>query len=210
MEQLDRTMQQVVEAEQDIYEDLVDTDIEELQKINTGEHADSLFDKLTFMEGQSFLENYEIVKRAAEQKGDSDIVAAEKSLRSLMQARARVMATKAAIQQAVLDKVAEEETGACRQELAEYEGLARQYGIAAGTDSEATGDDIYSKQLQDIMDGDYRKLMEDIDACSQAQAERSQIYAELESSDSRVDTFREDILKHLAGSIVVKEHKIRY
>lgn len=162
------------------------------------------------MEGQSFLENYEIVRRVAEQKGDSDIIAAEKSLRSLMQARAKVMATKAAIQQAVLDNVADEETGACRQELAEYEDLSRQYGIAAGEESEATGDDIYSKQLQEIMDGDYKKLMEDIGACSKAQAERAQIYADLESSEPRVDTFREDLLKHLAGSIVVKEHKIRY
>ena len=35
------------------------------------------------------------------------------------------------------------------------------------------------------------------------------MYADYDSNDD-LDVFRQDLLKHLAGNIVVKEHKIRY
>ena len=81
-------MQSVIEAESDIYEDLVDSEIEELQKIDTQENASALFDAAAALDGVRPLENYEIVRRVAEEKGDSDVVAAEKSLKSLMATRA--------------------------------------------------------------------------------------------------------------------------
>lgn len=55
--------------------------------------------------GDAALENYEIVKRAADAKGDSDVIAAEKSLKSLLIARARLFAAKADIQEAILDRM---------------------------------------------------------------------------------------------------------
>ena len=44
---------------------------------------------------------------------------------------------------------------------------------------------------------------------TQSQNEKSVMYADYDSSDD-LDVFRKDLLKHLAGNIVVKEHKIRY
>ena len=44
---------------------------------------------------------------------------------------------------------------------------------------------------------------------TQSQNEKSVMYADYDSSDD-LDVFRQDLLKHLAGNIVVKEHKIRY
>jgi len=44
------------------------------------------------------IENYEIVRRVAEAKGDSDVLTAEKSLRSLLQARAALLDLKQRIQ----------------------------------------------------------------------------------------------------------------
>ena len=94
MDQLDRTLQQISEAEQDIYDDLVDAEIEGLQRLDDGKHKDAFFNFLA-SSGNSSLENYEIVKRVATEKGDSDVVNAEKSLKSLLNTRARVMNAKA-------------------------------------------------------------------------------------------------------------------
>ena len=54
-----------------------------------------------------------------------------------------------------------------------------------------------------------RQLMSDIDACAQAQAERAAIYDAAEVGDDSPD-FRADLLRHLAGSIVNKNHRLRY
>ena len=113
MDQLDRTLQQVSEAEHDIYEDLLDSEVEGLRRLDNGEHeGDVMFDVLSMVEGRSPLENYEIVKRAAEDKGDSDVVNAEKSLKSLLTARAKLMDAKATVQSEILAKVSGDDIGA--------------------------------------------------------------------------------------------------
>lgn len=111
MDQLDRTLQQVCEAEQDIYEELLDSDVEGMSKLNNGEQGETIFNALAFSEGSSPLENYEIVRRIAEQKGDSDIVLAEKNLKSLLSTRAHIMAAKAAVQESILSNIPENEVG---------------------------------------------------------------------------------------------------
>ena len=63
--------------------------------MNDDSNRDAFLDAVSFVDGETPLENYEIVRRVAEQKGDSDIVTAEKSLRSLLQARAQLMSAKA-------------------------------------------------------------------------------------------------------------------
>lgn len=82
------------------------------------------------------------------------------------------------------------------------------YGHALSEDS--ISDDVYAKQLQDIKEGDMKRLLSDIADLSVSQSERASVYAEYDQAEGNVDTFREDLLKHLAGNIVVKEHKIRY
>ena len=51
--------------------------------------------------------------------------------------------------------------------------------------------------------------MSAIDDYSQSQNEKEVMYADYDSTDD-IDVFRQDLLKHLAGNIIVKEHKIRY
>ena len=53
------------------------------------------------------------------------------------------------------------------------------------------------------------RLMSALKDYTQSQNEKSVMYADYDSSDD-LDVFRKDLLKHLAGNIVVKEHKIRY
>ena len=72
------------------------------------------------MSENACVENYEIVRRVAEAKGDSDVMAAEKNLKSLLSARAKIMAAKAAIQQSVIDKVEGADCGASQEEQREF------------------------------------------------------------------------------------------
>ena len=154
------------------------------------------------------IENYEIVRRVAESKGDSDVVNAEKNLRSLLSARGKIMAAKAAIQQNLIDKVKGVDCGASRQEQKEFEDAANQLGHASEGDSEAAAEDVYHTQVGDIAKGDMSRLLSDINACGASQSERAALYSE--SNKEASDEFRQDLLRHLAGSIVVKEHRIRY
>lgn len=55
-----------------------------------------------------------------------------------------------------------------------------------------------------------KKLLADIETCNRTQEERKAVYAEYDAGADTKDSFREELLKHLAGRIVIKEHKIRY
>jgi len=98
MDQLDKTLHAVCEAEQDIYDELIDSDIEGLMRLDNGEQGKTIFNVLSFVDGMTPLENYEIVRRVADQKGDSDVVLAEKNLRALLSTRAHIMKAKATVQ----------------------------------------------------------------------------------------------------------------
>ena len=148
MDQLDRTLQQISEAEQDIYDDLVDAEIEGLHRLDDNKHKDALFNFLA-SSGNTSLENYEIVKRVATEKGDSDVVNAEKSLKSLLNTRARVMNAKANLQDAIIANVGADAHGACEQEVREFRDTAKQCGFEALDEAEAD-DSAYSKQFNDI------------------------------------------------------------
>ena len=59
-----------------------------------------------------------------------------------------------------------------------------------------------------------KQLVSDIEACAKSQAEREALYHvdEATAASMAVDApnFRNDILKHLAGNLVIKEHRLRY
>ena len=54
MDELDRVLQSVTEAEQDIYEELLDSDFEGLQRLNSGEHVARVYDIL-FKSGSMYV-----------------------------------------------------------------------------------------------------------------------------------------------------------
>jgi len=98
MDQLDKTSHQITEAEAEIYNDLASSEQEGLSRIdNRSGKRSSIFDILSGVSADVSLENYEIVRRAADAKGDSDVLAAERSLRALLSARARLMEAKAVV-----------------------------------------------------------------------------------------------------------------
>jgi len=118
------------------------------------------------------------------------------------------MAAKADIQQNLIDKVEGVDCGVSRQEQQEFQDAANQLGHASERDEEAAGEDVYHSQVAEITKGDMSRLLSDVNACGASQSERAALYAE--SNQEASDEFRQDLLRHLAGSIVVKEHRIRY
>jgi len=75
----------------------LDSDIEGLSKLNNGEQGNTIFNTLAFSDGVSPLENYEIVRRVAETKSDSDLAVAERNLKCLLATRAQIMEAKATV-----------------------------------------------------------------------------------------------------------------
>ena len=55
-------------------------------------------------------------------------------------------------------------------------------------------------------------LLDHINHYDQAFSERNALYSDYMSAETRMemDNFRQDLLKHLAGSIVVRDHRVRY
>lgn len=51
-------------------------------------------------------------------------------------------------------------------ELTEFREAARRYGLAGLNEEKEAGDNVYHKQLKNIIDGDMRRLLSDIDACA--------------------------------------------
>lgn len=66
--------------------------------------------------------------------------------------------------------------------------------------------------LGEIVNREYRKMVNDFTEYEKAYNERQRIYHGFtrESTNEAVDTFKEELLQHLAGSIIVKEHRQRY
>jgi len=55
-------------------------------------------------------------------------------------------------------------------------------------------------------------LLDHINQHDQAFNERKVLYSDYMSAETRMemDNFRQDLLKHLAGTIVIKNHRVRY
>jgi hypothetical protein len=71
---------------------------------------------------------------------------------------------------------------------------------------------IFSAQVQELVSGQLSTLLQQIETHEQVTNKSKEIYANYTSENTNlaVDNFRLDVLKHLAGKIVVKEHRLRY
>lgn len=188
-------------------------ELAELERANSTSVAASVFDSLAMVGDDKPLINLEIVKTAVEEKGGHDIVAAESSLKQLLKARALLNEAKAQVQAAILARSQEADVNTSASELQMSEALAQKYG-APVADVELQGDSLYAKQLKETSEGDLAKLLADSERLAEATAEKEALYADYWAGnpDEAVvdDAFRVDLLKHLAGAIVVKEHRVRY
>ncbi len=72
--------------------------------------------------------------------------------------------------------------------------------------------EVYINILGEMVNTKIRNIMDDFTDYEKIHNERERIYHHYmaEQKSEALDTFREEILQHLAGSIVVKEHRVRY
>ena len=112
-----------------------------------------------------------------------------------------------------VDKVGKTDTAAkaeLRETRTERDAYANAYN---GDCSSVTGDTkIFKEQVDDLRSGELASLFRNMNEHDQAFNERSALYSDYISQNTTLsmNNFRVDLLKHLAGSIVVKEHRLRY
>lgn len=97
-----------------------------------------------------------------------------------------------------------------RETRTERDAYANAYN---GDCSSVTGDaKIFKEQVDDLRSGELASLFRNMNEHDQAFNERSALYSDYISQNTTLsmNNFRIDLLKHLAGSIVVKEHRLRY
>lgn len=72
--------------------------------------------------------------------------------------------------------------------------------------------EVYINILGEMINTKIRSIHDDFNEFEKIHNERARIYHHYmtEQKTEALDTFKDEILQHLAGSIVVKEHRVRY
>lgn len=68
---------------------------------------------------------------------------------------------------------------------------------------------VYAEKVSQIRSNELNAILKDIESFQKLSARESTLFSEFDN-DSQIDQFRIEMLKHLAGSIVIKEHRVRY
>lgn len=134
-------------------------------------------------------------------------------LRQLVGARAAVMTAKSHVARDFATRVASDDVAA-EADMREMEKLRDDLLSSYGEDtSNVSGEGaIFKEQVDEVTSGDLATLMDDIHAHEEAFNQRSEVYADYLSEDTNMEmqNFKNELLRHLAGSIVVKDHRNRY
>lgn len=201
-------MVQITDIEEEVYESL------ELDYIRS--HKKNEFTSMIFGNNAS-IENYILVQSAAET--NSEIAAQANQLKQLLGARAIVLQTK-------IDLLTTEEGEAdftySVENTVALQEAKNEFLSAYGSDLiEISGDaKIFKEQMEALRNGELSTFQSNRQQLKEASAELNEVQAlnvvpAYESSEAatlveHADQYRVTLLKHLAGSIVVKEHRIRY
>lgn len=125
-----------------------------------------------------------------------------------MKARADVFRAKATLLQEYVDKV-DGDDAAIKADLEKYKTHRDVFGANAHE-----CESMYIKSVEQIEANELNDLVQKINDHEKAFKEREVLYSdyyELSHAPSEgLDKFRNELLMHLASSIVVKDHKIRY
>jgi len=104
------------------------------------------------------------------------------------------------------DKVAEEELKRLVNQRDLYANSFSRYAV------EDPEYEVYINILGEMVNTKIRKMTEDFNDFERIQSERDRVYHHYmaEQPSEALDSFRTDLLQHLAGAIVIKEHRVRY
>ena len=158
MDHLDRALQQISETENETYMSLQDKGLDRLRL-----HGDvSLMDTLSFAGSSVTLENLEIARVAADERG-GDLQSECHVLEQLAGARAWIMMSKVHVVEEFLDKVSNEDSS-LKVDLREYtqerDALAAAFG---GDCSQVDGDaKIFKEQVDQLRENELGQLLHDM------------------------------------------------
>ena len=216
-EHLAKTLQVIEGKETEIFEQLT-TEF----GLKMKHHGDSapILDTLGLSSGDAVFDNLSTIEGAIESGHErADQLAQFRGwLHMTIGVKAQIFAIDANLKEQYMNLVAksDDDNALAQDELRNlvaardsYQNAFSRYEIAEF----AKGDyDAFKGTLNELQEGRAKKLVTDFTEWEKVYQERQRIYHHFTSqSDSEAMTvFRTDLLQHLAGSIVVKEHRQRY
>jgi len=134
-----------------------------------------------------------------------------RQLEDLLNARASIFDAKIKVAEEYSEKV-DNEDYALVEDVIRFKKCKEMFANAAHRTE--TSESVYTQSVQQLFDGDLKDLLEKIDAHQKTFGERATLYDDYlkvngEPSEA-LDKFRTELLQHLAGTIVVGEHRVRY
>lgn len=210
----------VVEGkENEIYEKL----IKEFGLANVRRHGDSspILDTLGFATGDNAFDNLSLVDGAIAQGHESaeQLKAISGTLHGYLGVKAKIFSVDADLKEAYLAHVAtgEDDVSLAREEFQALSAARDQYSAAfsARELSPAAQPEYegFTRSLGELKETLGQQLVDDVfQAYGRAHQDRSRVYQGFTrgATTEILDQFRTDLLQHLAGTIVVKEHRERY
>lgn len=210
----------VVEGkENEIYEKL----IKEFGLSNVRRHGDSspILDTLGFATGDNAFDNLSLVDGAIAQGHESaeQLKSISGTLHGYLGVKAKIFSVDADLKEAYLAHVAtgEDDVSLAREEFQALSAARDQYSAAfSARDLSPAAQPEYegfTRSLGELKETLGQQLVDDVfQAYGRAHQDRSRVYQGFTrgATTEILDQFRTDLLQHLAGTIVVKEHRERY
>ena len=207
---ISKVLYQIEEKENALYVQLEELGVEKLQK-----HGEkSILDIFGLSNGDASFSNLTLVEAAIlKGHGASDQLSQiQNKLQTYIGIKARYYEIKVELREEFVKKVSKNDVAAI-DELKALVTLRDQYQNAY---SRYQTDDaeyqIYINKLGEIVNRELRKIINDFTEYEKAYNERERVYhSYMKDQDSEsLSQFRNELLQHLAGSIIVKEHRQRY
>lgn len=216
-EHLAKTLQVIENKENELYDQLVSE-----FGLRVKKHGDSaaILDVLGLSSGDSSFDNLSIVEGAIEQGHEraAQLEQIRGWLHMTIGVKAKIFAIEADLKEQYMNYVAknEDDKAYVTEELRKLVALRNAYQDSFSRYSVADfakGDyDAFEGQLNELKEVRVKNLVSDFSDYEKIFNERQRIYHNFanDSNSESLTVFRSDLLQHLAGSIVVKEHRQRY
>lgn len=216
-EQLSKTLQIIESKENEIYTRLVEEF--DFNTVKLHGQGGSFIDLLGLSTGDNAFSNLTIVESAIEKdhEASDQLKNIQGELHSFIGVKYHIFQLESELKEAYLVHVSKgEEDTTARDELNvfkvardNYERSFNRHGVADHAKSEY---EAFTAQIHELAEGRAKALINDFKEYDQAYTERQRVYSTFSegTTSEAMQAFRNDLLQHLAGSIIVKEHRQRY
>lgn len=218
MDALEDLLRQIQNNEDDVYTQLVD----DLQIEGIAVHAEQDNSLLSFAPsaGSIAIQNLTLIKdhinSVENEDTRSEFINLHAELHALMGARVEVLNAQLTLQESLVENVTKDDPAASN-DLSEIQDNHNKFKDAYENnkpEKEAADSDakVLMGAVQELFGGRMNVLMTRMEEHRKIHAEKGRLYHmyfDANAPDS-MDEFRFGLLQHLAGSIVVKDHRIRY